>query len=234
MKEQKQTGLMPMPEAGVPAEFDLKALDKFQAKLEAEPTQVKTHEGVMYVPTGILQARLDAVFQGLWSVDITKVDVVANEIYILISLSVWHPVAQVWIRRAGAAAVPIQQDQGAGILELEKKKKQAIQKNLPAALSLAIKNAAKTLGTHFGRQMNKKDDAVEDLIPFQAVEAIEGEFYKPEGLKDQVKKAKTVAELDALWKANVLAIKASPSVKRAFTTKRRRLTATLNSPAKKA
>lgn len=236
MQDNKSKEVAKVQDHKVPAKaIDFKDLDQFQAHLGADPTRVEVHEGVDYVPIAVLYARLDATYLGLWSVDITHTAVIANELEVLISLSVFHPVHQVWIRRAGAAAVPIQQDRGAGVMEIEKKKKVAIQKNLPAALALAVKNAAKTLGPHFGRHLNKKGKT-EDLLPFEALDMIENKFYDEDGLKAELKAIKPTRDgtalqtLDALWKKNQVAIMAVPAIKKAFLTRRNQLKAKMQKP----
>lgn len=74
----------------------------------------------------------------------------ANSIMVYGTLSVVNPITGRIRNVDGVGAWPIQLDSGAKPLEIEKIKQDAIQKNAPAAESLALKNAAKKLGNLFG------------------------------------------------------------------------------------
>lgn len=115
---------------------------------------LKSHKGVQYQPVERVKSNLIVVFQEFdWS--IKDIRLVANSILVFGTLSVVNPVTGKTRNVDGVGAWPIQLDSGAKPLEIEKIKQDAIQKNAPAAESLAIKNAAKKLGNIFG---DGKDD----------------------------------------------------------------------------
>lgn len=111
-----------------------------------------------YLPISKLEMLLDEYFFGQWSTSNIQTQVFANEILVSLELTLVHPVTGWVITRLGAASIPIQQDKGAKVTDVEAKKKNALVKNFPAAKAMAFKNACKTLGKMFGRDLNRDDD----------------------------------------------------------------------------
>lgn len=103
-----------------------------------------------YIPIGIVQNKLDELFQGLWKTEKFTTQVYQNEIIGSIELHVFHPVAQCWIVRTGSASVMIQTAKGT-----TDKIKNTLVKDYPHLLSECLKSASKTLGASFGRNLNK-------------------------------------------------------------------------------
>lgn len=132
-------------------------------KLLSQPPSVawlKTHQGVQYQPVAQVKNSLIVIFQDYdWS--IKNVQIMANSILVYGTLSVINPITGRMRHVDGVGAWPIQLDSGAKPLEIEKIKQGAIQKNAPAAESLAFKNAAKKLGNVFG---DGKDDVEFDGV----------------------------------------------------------------------
>lgn len=114
-----------------------------------------------YLPISVIQNRLDEVYNGLWETKNFITRIVANEEVGQIDLSVFHPIAKMWLTRTGAAAVMVQmksvKNGGDGdITNIRNKITNTMVKDHPHLLSECIKNAAKSLGVTFGRDLNRK------------------------------------------------------------------------------
>lgn len=118
-----------------------------------------------YIPIGIVQNKLDEMFQGLWKTEKFTTEVYQNEIIGSIELHVFHPEAQCWITRIGAASVMVQTAKGT-----TDKIKNTLVKDYPHLLSECLKSAAKTLGASFGRNLNKVVVDEYQPIPTEGVE----------------------------------------------------------------
>jgi len=79
-------------------------------------------------------------------------EVLVNSVVYNGILRVFHPVANQWISRAGTGAVPIQINSDGTPQD------KAVQKAVGAAKTYAFKNAAKSLGKRFGRDLNRLDE----------------------------------------------------------------------------
>jgi len=166
MEKQQGTGLMKsQPKvqlATLTTDLGLAVkVDSLNSLLNASPPKqwFKTHKGNDYLPIGRVKNNLITIFQDYdWA--IKDVRVVANSILVFGTLSVINPVTGRTRHLDGVGAWPIQLDSGAKPLEIEKIKQDAIQKNAPAAESMALSNAAKKLGKLFGGG----DDEI-DFIP---------------------------------------------------------------------
>lgn len=155
----------------------LKQVEAFQGRLnKTQPAQedLKVNEKAnnsLYLPISFIQMELDQEFFGLWQTKNFRTSVVANEITGEIELSVFHPVAQIWITRIGAAAVPIlmrsQEKGGDGdITNVKNKIANTLVKDYPHLMAECMKSAAKTLGIKFGRDLNRKyTDTYQPVIP---------------------------------------------------------------------
>ena len=65
----------------------------------------------------------------------------------------------------GIGAAPIQTDKGAGAMQWDKAKSDAVMKAAPAAESYAVKDAAEKIGKLFGKDMNRADKIMYDTLP---------------------------------------------------------------------
>lgn len=131
-----------------------------------------------YIPISFVETKLDEAFFGLWETSNFQTKVVANEIVGSIELRVFHPVAKVWLTRTGAGSVTIQQntwqvdEYGNYILDEKKNKIKApkpkpsdvdakilntLVRDYPHLKAECIKNAAKSFGKWFGRDLNRND-----------------------------------------------------------------------------
>jgi len=140
-----------------------KSIENFQMLLNAYPEKDKILKNAMakgaeYLPIQEIENLLDSYYEGLWNISNLKWSVVANEICGTLELSVFHPVAKVWITRTGSASVMIMTKQGQPAT-IENKIQNCLVSMFPKLKSECTKNAAKSLGVIFGRALNRgKDD----------------------------------------------------------------------------
>lgn len=109
-----------------------------------------------YLPIGYIEAKLDQIFRGLWSTEITHEGVAANGYTVSIKLSVYHPIANVWLARAGIGASAFEVAKGASPIDFTQINAKGIEKIIPKAKTEAFKNAVKSLGNIFGRNLNRE------------------------------------------------------------------------------
>ena len=131
---------------------------------QPDPQQVKINQfanNSSYLPIEYLESQLDIVFGGLWQLKhVGGVNFVGNSITANVELRIFHPVAKVWLSRAGSGAVQIQLDQNGYA------KPKSVEKATGAALAMAEKNAIKKLGGLFGKYLNRGGDEVAEYYSF--------------------------------------------------------------------
>jgi len=119
-----------------------------------------------------------------------------------ITLSVLHPILRTWITREGAYS---------GFVE---------HKTMPtfasAAKSLALKNAAKSLGNAFGRDLNRKTTS--DLL-----EQNTEDYLQASGLIDQIMNAGSIHELSEIRNSLHAAMKGNAIIRNALNDRARML-----------
>jgi len=153
-----------------------------------EKTEVKTNKvtGFRYIPIGLVESKLDHYFAGLWETKKPKWQVIANEIVMTLELKVLHPIAGIWLRRIGAGAVQIQLraeyevtpdgkkvKKDVDVMDVSKKIVNTLGKDFPHVKAEAVKNAAKSFGAIFGRDLNREFD---DDAPELTIEEIEADI----------------------------------------------------------
>jgi len=141
-------------------------LQNFQKALHKQPPKdeimVNTHAGNSnYIPISFVEMKLDEMFFGLWQTKNFTTKIVANEIIGEIELHYFHPVARMWLCRIGAAGTMIQYVSkakgGSGdITNVRDKIPNTLVKDYPHLKAECIKNAARTLGKWFGRDLNRE------------------------------------------------------------------------------
>jgi hypothetical protein len=109
----------------------------------------KNHKGNDYIPIDRIKNNLITIFQD-YDWEIQSVQVIANSICVTGNLYVINPVTGRTRKLAGIGAWPIQLKSGSAPTDFNSIIADAIQKNAPAAESLALKNAAAKLGKLFG------------------------------------------------------------------------------------
>ena len=137
---------------------EIKNIEQYMMFLNDVPKKIKTNQlarGAKYVPIGEVEKTLDELYLGLWSTENFNYQVVANEIVGSIDVKVFHPITQTWITRTGAAAVQIMVAAGTAA-EMKNKIKNALETGFPKLKAECVKNAARSLGVIFGRNLNRK------------------------------------------------------------------------------
>lgn len=150
-------------------------LEEFLKKLNQDPPRehiFKTPDGQAEdLPISYVENKLDELYFGLWGGEDFKTERIENEIVGSIKLLVFHPVMEFWQPRPGGASIQITVD--AAPKDAKGKAKnvwaQDMQNKKPNALDMAygklkaecIKNAAKSLGKCFGRDLNRKEKKAE-------------------------------------------------------------------------
>lgn len=121
----------------------------------------KRYDGVKYLPISYYEATLDKLFFGLWSTEILEAKQILNEVICRVQLTYTHPINNKVYTRGGVASVQIMQASKTKILELPQHKiPNALEMCLPKAKTEAIKNACKSLGKIFGRDLSRKQEHV--------------------------------------------------------------------------
>ena len=153
-----------------------------------------------YLPITFLEMKLDELYFGLWKSETIDTKVVGNEYVVTVQVAVYHPIVKKWITRTGIGSVAIQQKKGAAITDLDSKYINALQKNAPAAKAFAFKNAVKSFGTIFGRDLNRNEDDVPEYVPGTTQAAIEEN--KQTLVKQAIAGANTKARLKEIYTGN--------------------------------
>lgn len=186
--------------------------------LEPNPAEIKVNAAAgnsNYLPISHIEMQLDELFQGLWQMRSFTYSVVANEIVGSLELGVFHPVLQDWIWRTGAAAVMIQQRKGSDITDISAKHKNTLVKDFPHLKAECMKNAARSLGRIFGRDLNRSE--IDQYTPGSTQELI-AESQEQKAFADIAKcaDAKQLAYLFNLYSS-------IPGVPQAITARRKEL-----------
>lgn len=168
-------------------------LKKHVANLNQKPqsTDIQTNaqaNNSKYIGIGTIESELDYIYNGLWSTENFRWQVVANEIIGSIDLKVFHPAAMAWITRTGVGSAMIQQKKDSDIQDIGAKIKNTLVKDFPHLKAECLKNAAKSLGDRFGRNLNRKH---EDEL---------SKMFEVSDYITQINDCKTKDELSLLWK----------------------------------
>jgi len=129
--------------------------------LNANPpkTWVKEHpiaKGVKYIPIERIEFMLTRLFF-LWRVDVKAIQLLANSVVVTVRLYYLDRFSDEYLWQDGIGAAPLQTDKGAGAIEFDKIKNDAVMKAAPAAESYAVKDAAEKIGKLFGKDLNRAD-----------------------------------------------------------------------------
>lgn len=150
----------------------LHAIEQFTKILNTDPPKSsiqKTPDGrADTMPISFVEAKLDEVYLRQWGAEDIHVQQIANEVLVWLTLWVIDPQTKTRITRPGFSAVQIMvdkapdgmhgPDKNAWALNMQNKKPNALYLAFPKAKSLAIKNAAQSLGIIFGRNLNRKHE----------------------------------------------------------------------------
>ena len=133
------------------------------AKKEVVVNGQKVKVPTEYLPIERVEALLTAIFI-VWNVEIKSVQVIANAVTITVRLYYQDVLSDRILWQDGVGAAPIQTDQGAGAMDWNKTKSDAVMKAAPAAESYAVKDAAEKIGKIFGKDLNRADQIVYDEL----------------------------------------------------------------------
>jgi len=152
-------------------EFD--TLTNFQRMMNKAPQkkhvkQSPSSDKAKYLPIGVIENQLDEIYSGLWQTE-ASVELMGNSIVATVQLRVFHPVAKLWITRTGVGAKKVQLNKGAQAMDTSQMKPDAFEKGVGAAKSMALRNAAQSIGEAFGRSLNRDlDDYTYEYMDEQA------------------------------------------------------------------
>lgn len=133
------------------------------ARKEIIVNGAKTKVPLQYIPIERVEWLLTNIFVR-WEVQIKWTKLIANSVEVCVRLKVYDHVMGRWIKHDGVGAAPLQTDSGAGAVEFDKIKSNAVQIALPAAESYAVKDAAEKLGKIFGKDLNRATDISYDSL----------------------------------------------------------------------
>lgn len=132
------------------------------------PEWVKQHpmfKKVRYIPIERIESLLTVLFIR-WHVEIRQVQTIANSVVVTVRLYYLDITSdkEIELWQDGVGAAPIQTDSGAGAMEWDKTKNDAVMKAVPAAESYAVKDAAEKIGKIFGKDLNRADQIMYDTL----------------------------------------------------------------------
>ena len=150
-------------------------LEEFLKKLNQDPPNehiFKTPDKKADdLPISYVENKLDELYFGLWGGEDFKTERIENEIVGSIKLLVFHPVMEFWQTRPGAASIQItvdaapqnaqNKDRNVWAQDMRNKKPNALDMAYGKLKAECIKNAAKSLGKCFGRDLNRKEKKAE-------------------------------------------------------------------------
>jgi len=130
------------------------------------PGWIKEHpfaKGIKYIPIERIEYLLTRLFLQ-WRVEVKQIQVIANSVTVTIRLHYQNIQDNEWSWQDGIGAAPIQTDKGAGAMDWNATKSDAVMKAAPAAESYAVKDAAEKIGKLFGKDLNRKDEIGYDAL----------------------------------------------------------------------
>lgn len=151
--------LIPLDAEGLPKYIDMPSyLNIINSEPRRSWIQVnKYSQNAKYIPIGIVEELLRAIYPAWEAAQVGEPKILGNSVVISVELRVFHPILKHWLSFPGVGAVPIEVAQGAHPTDWTQINSKAMHKNVPAALSYAINNAAKKIGRIFGSHLNRKD-----------------------------------------------------------------------------
>ena len=120
-------------------------------------------KNVRYIPIERIESLLTILFIR-WHVEIRQVQTIANSVVVTVRLYYQDVLSNDELWQDGVGAAPIQTDSGAGAMEWDKTKSDAVMKSVPAAESYAVKDAAEKIGKIFGKDLNRADQILYDEL----------------------------------------------------------------------
>lgn len=183
----------------------------------------KFAKNAKFLPISYVENKLDELFFGAWEITDFHCQVVANEVLGWLQLRVFHPLLQIWLSRTGTAAVQIQmisQNKGGDgdITNVRNKIVNTLVKDFPHLKAECLKNAAKSLGKAFGRDLNRTDiDTYDPLTEQLAFEETKKE------LQHKLSNCNNKEELGMLWDSLEPEQQGDTKVKKLFTARKAKI-----------
>lgn len=171
-------------------------LQKFNLQVlntEPKPTEISINKfanNSKFIPVGVIERKLDETFLA-WQTENFRWSVIGNEITGVISLKVFHPILYTWISYEGAGAVQIQFKKDTDFTNYANKIQNTLTKDFPHLKAECLKNAAKSIGKAFGRDLNR--DETGDYTPVNNSDLLENEVFTE--IKAKIKKIKNTSDL---------------------------------------
>lgn len=110
-----------------------------------------------YLPITAVERLLDGLFDG-WTVEILREGTAVNGFYVVVRLKAKIPQTDEYMIADGIGFAEFQTVKGAAPTDFTKLSQAAGVMAVPKARAEAIKNAAKSFGNLFGRNLNRNDD----------------------------------------------------------------------------
>ncbi len=92
-----------------------------------------------------------------YKVEVLDVKQIANSVLVTVRLHYFDHINQEWTFHDGVGGAPLQTDKGAGAIDWNLIKANAVQIGAPSAKSYAVKDAAEQIGKIFGKDLNRKE-----------------------------------------------------------------------------
>lgn len=174
------------------------ACEKFSKGLNIAPPKsiIKERQGIKYIPISAIETNLDRMFTGLWQTKNMQWKLIANEIVVSLELHVFHPIAKVWLCRCGVGAAQMRMRSGSKITDIDSKIKNALEMDVPHAKADALKNAAKSFGNLFGRNIGRPEKQVTNYTTVILDKA------ETDRIKKEIKLTTNVPQLAKVWARN--------------------------------
>lgn len=136
-----------------------KDLDTFRMIVNQPPKAawIKTNkysQNAKYLPIRVVEQLLNRMFPFYQVEQHGDVKILGNSVVVSVHLKVYNPLLNDWLTYAGIGAVPIEVEKGSSPIDFDKINAKAMHKNVPAAMSFAVSNAAKKIGRLFGSHLN--------------------------------------------------------------------------------
>lgn len=138
------------------------SISEFKALVSTSPRPQwvkvnKYSQNAKYLPIRIVEELLSEVFP-FWQVEqLGEAKILGNSVVVSVTLKVYNPLIGQWLSYSGIGAVPIEVKSGAHPTDFTQINPKALHKNVPAALSFAVSNAAKKIGKLFGSSLNSTE-----------------------------------------------------------------------------
>lgn len=139
----------------------------YKAVLALDPPKavVKRHKfgNFDYLPITAVERLLDGLFDG-WTVEILREGIAVNGFYVTVRLKAKIPQTEEYLVSDGIGFAEFQTAKGAAPTDFTQLSQAAGVMAVPKARAEAIKNAAKSFGNLFGRNINRDDNQVNQEI----------------------------------------------------------------------